>query len=87
MFDALQPHDCSLPGPSVHGILLGRILHGIVHGILCKNTAVGCHSIFQGIFPTQGSNPGLLHCRQIFFFYHLNYEGGPIQHYMQKKGE
>ena len=29
-----------------------------------KNTGVGCHSLFQGIFPTQGSNPsnlGLLH--------------------------
>ena len=26
-----------------------------------KNTAVGCHSLLQGIFPAQGSNPGLLH--------------------------
>ena len=25
-----------------------------------KNTGVGCHALFQGIFPTQGSNPGLL---------------------------
>ena len=32
-----------------------------------KNTGVGSHSLLQGIFPTQGSNPGLLHCRQIFF--------------------
>ena len=30
-----------------------------------KNTRVGCHSLLQGIFLTQGSNPGLLHCRQI----------------------
>ena len=29
-----------------------------------KNTGVGHHSLLQGIFPTQGSNPGLLHCRQ-----------------------
>ena len=29
-----------------------------------KNTAVGCHFLLQGIFPTQGSNPGLLHCRR-----------------------
>ena len=28
-----------------------------------KNTGVGCHSLLQGIFPTQGSNPGLPHCR------------------------
>ena len=31
-----------------------------------KNTEVGCHALVQGIFSTQGSNPGLLHCRQIF---------------------
>ena len=31
-----------------------------------KNTGVGCHSLLQGIFPTQGWNLGLLHCRQIF---------------------
>ena len=29
-----------------------------------KNTGVGCHFLLQGIFPTQGSNPGLPHCRQ-----------------------
>ena len=26
-----------------------------------KNTGVGCHALLQGISPTQGSNPGLLH--------------------------
>ena len=30
-----------------------------------QNTGVGSLSLLQGIFPTQGSNPGLLHCRQI----------------------
>ena len=39
-----------------------------------KNTGVGCHAILQGIFPTQGSNSGLLHCWQIFF-YHLSHQG------------
>ena len=34
--------------------------------LLCS-TGVGSHSPFQGIFPTQGSNPGLPHCRQIFY--------------------
>ena len=29
-----------------------------------KNSGVSCHSLLQGIFPTQGSNLGLLHCRQ-----------------------
>ena len=41
-----------------------------------KNTAVDCHSILQGIFPTQESNLSLLHCRQIL--YHLVYLGSPL---------
>ena len=32
-----------------------------------RNTGVGCHFLIQWIFPTQGSNPGLLHCRRILF--------------------
>ena len=35
----------------------------------------GLHSHFQGIFPTQGSNLGFLHCRQIL--YHLSHQGSP----------
>ena len=31
-----------------------------------KNTGAGSHPLLQGIFPIQGSNQGLLHCRQIF---------------------
>ena len=38
-----------------------------------KNTGVGSLSLLQGILPTQGSNPGLPHCRQIL--YHLNHQG------------
>ena len=38
-----------------------------------KSTVVGCHFLLQGIFPTQGSNPGLLHCRQML--YHLSHQG------------
>ena len=41
-----------------------------------KNTGVSCHFLLQGIFPTQGSNPGLLHCRQIL--YQLSYEGNRL---------
>ena len=55
--------DCSLPGSSVHGDSPG------------KNTGVGCHALPQGIFPTQGSNPGLPHCRQIL--YHLSHQESP----------
>ena len=48
-----DPKDCILPGSSVHGDSPGQ------------NTRVGFHALLQGIFPTQGSNPGLPHCRQI----------------------
>ena len=53
--------DCTLPGSSVHGIL--------------QNTGVGSLSLLQGIFPNQGSNPGLLHCRWIL--YQLRHKGSP----------
>ena len=38
---------------------------------LHKNTGVGCHSLLQEIFSTQGSNQGLLHCKQMLFFFTL----------------
>ena len=47
-----DPGDCSPPGSSVHEDSPG------------KNTRVGCHALLQGIFPTQGLNPGLPHLRQ-----------------------
>ena len=37
-----------------------------------KITGVGCHFLFQGVFPTQGSNLGLLHYRQTL--YHLSHK-------------
>ena len=37
------------------------------------------HFLLQGIFPTQGSNPGLPHCRQTL--YHLSYQGSPMIHF------
>ena len=40
-----------------------------------QNTGVGSLFLFQGIFPTQGSNPGLLHCGHIV--YQLNHQGSP----------
>ena len=55
--------DCSPPGSSVHGDSAGQ------------NTGVGCHVLLQRIFPTQSSNPGLPHCRQIL--YHLSLQGSP----------
>ena len=46
---------CSLPGSSVHGDSPG------------KNTGVGCHALLQGVFPTQGLNPGLPYYRKILY--------------------
>ena len=51
---------------------LGSSVHGDSPG---KNTGVGCHALLQRIFPTLGSNPGLLHCRWIL--YHLSHQGRP----------
>ena len=42
---------------------------------LGKSTGVDCHFLLQRIFPTQGSNPSLPHCRQML--YHLSYQGSP----------
>ena len=48
----------------------------IVHGILqARNTGVGSHSLLQRLFPTQGLNLGLSHCRQIL--YCLSHQGSP----------
>ena len=41
-----------------------------------QNIGVGSLSLLQGIFPTQGLNPGLLHCRWIL--YQLSYQGSPL---------
>ena len=41
-----------------------------------QNTGVGSLSLLQGIFPTQESNQGLLHCRRVL--YQLSYEGSPM---------
>ena len=40
-----------------------------------NSTGVDCHFLLQRIFLTQGSNPGLLHCRQML--YHLSHQGSP----------
>ena len=58
-----DPMDRSPPGSSVYGNSPG------------KNTGVSCHAFLQGIFLTQGVNPGLPHCRKIL--YHLSHQGSP----------
>ena len=56
-----NPMDCSPPISSVHGDYPG------------KNTGAGCHALLQGIFPTQGLNPGIPHCKLIL--YCLSHQG------------
>ena len=58
-----DPMDRSLPGSSIHGDSPGQ------------NTGLGCHALLQGIFPTQGLDPSLLHYRQIL--YCLSQQGSP----------
>ena len=70
MSHSLQPH-----GP--HGLQSTRLLcPWRFSRDSLKNTGVGCHALLQGIFPTQGLNPSLWHCRQIL--YHLSHQGSPI---------
>ena len=54
------PRDYNLPGSSVHGILQARILEWVAM------------PSSRGVFPIQGPNPGLLHCRHIL--YHLSHQ-------------
>ena len=57
-----DPMDCGLPGSSIHGIFQARVLEwGAI--------------LLQGIFPTQGWNPGLPHCRQMLS--RLSHQGSP----------
>ena len=44
-----------------------------------QNTGEGSLPLLQGIFPTQGSNPGLLHCRWIL--HQLSHKGSPVSAY------
>ena len=48
-----------------HGLKLTRLLHP--RDFPGKSTGVCCHFLLQGILPTQGSNPGLLPCRQTLY--------------------
>ena len=52
----------------------GRLLHALFDSP-GQNTGVDSLSLLQGIFPIQGSNPGLLHCRRIL--YQLSHKQSP----------
>ena len=61
--DSETPWTIAHQAPLFMGILQARTLR------------VGCHALLLGIFPTQGSNPVLPHCRRIL--YHERYQGSP----------
>ena len=65
----------------MHGRLPGSSVHGGSPG---KNTGVGCHSLLQGIFPTQGSSRGFLHCRWIL--YRLSHQGRHLWEHPYRAG-
>ena len=71
-------HDRSNLAAAAAGFIKSSLTLLQLHGpqnarLLClwdspgKNTGVGFHALLQGIFPTQGSNVYLLHCRQILY--------------------
>ena len=66
--------DCSLPGSSLRP-----------WDFPGKNTGVVCHFFLQAIFPIQGLNPGLPHCRQKL--YHLSHQRSPVseEEFKQKR--
>ena len=71
-----DPMDTTPPGSSVHEISQA------------KNTGVGCHSLFEGIFLTQGSNLGLLHCRQILYYLsRQGYHVSQIKYFAETQGK
>src|SRR5574337_790501 len=59
-----------------HGLYSARLL--CAWNSVGKNTGMGSYSFLQGISPTQGSNLGLLHCKQVL--YHLSHQGSPYGH-------
>ena len=73
----VQPSHCTEVSES-HSVVSDSLQpHGLysLWNSLGQNTGVGSFSLLQGIFPTQGSNPGLQHCR--WMLYQLSHKGSP----------
>ena len=79
-----SPQNKELPSPTVDSAKVEKVKVRVAQSCqtLCnpmdcivQNTGVGSLCLLQGIFPTQGSNPGLSHCRQILS--QLGHKGGP----------
>ena len=69
-----HPTDCNPPGFSINGIFQARTLEWVAIFFLFF-WGGGFHFLLEGIFPPQGSNSGLPHCRQTL--YPLSHQGIP----------
>ena len=66
-----DPMDCGPPGWDSPG----------------KNTGVACHFLLQGIFPPQGSNPQLLHCRRILYRWASGKPSSVLTYHLKKEAK
>ena len=79
-FSSSQPNMYWVKGSESHSVVSDSLQP---HGLYSpwnspgQNTGVGSLSLLQGIFPSQGSNPGLLHCRRIL--YQLSHKRSPLR--------
>ena len=74
---ASSPSSCEVKWS--HSVVSNSASLGFLCPCLCfsgNSTGVDCHCFLQRIFPTQGSNLGLLHCRQTL--YHLSHKGSLV---------
>ena len=88
MLDVVGIHTLYLPCPLCMWKSLSRVQLFVIPwiiapqvplfmGILQARILVWVHALLQGIFPTQGSNPGLPHCARIL--YQLSHQGSPFR--------
>ena len=71
----LTKHSATLYSSMSFAIRYDHVILFCSWNSLGQNTGVGSLSLLQGIFPTQGLNPGLPHCRQVL--YQLSHKGSP----------
>ena len=73
----LFPSPDDLPNPGIKPMSPALQVDSLLTELPGKpiNIGLSCHALLQGIFPTQGSNPGLPHYRQIL--YSLSHQGSP----------
>ena len=76
--DVLQPSRSEVKWSKSRSVMSDSVTPWTIHSRNSpgQNTGVGSSPLLQGIFPTQGWNPRLLHCRQIL--YQLSHKESPL---------